>query len=203
MAVTAPLATLVNPYGWYLWTFLTDTVGLSRSDIADWQPLWKVPWGMLIPWVTAGTLAVLSTRSHLRISPAYALIVVFCGVGSLWVSRLDAFFVLAVVMLLGPHINASYQRIRPRQHTISESSRPTPRLRMAMLASTAIAAGILAGRGNFQCIDMGRGWSPPESGLVQLIKDRGVQGRILIYFDWVSTPSGTQHRDTSLDRWAS
>src|SRR5262249_16835800 len=39
-ALAAMAATIVNPYGWRLWTFLGETVGLSRPDIADWQPVY-------------------------------------------------------------------------------------------------------------------------------------------------------------------
>src|SRR4029079_4913149 len=33
VGVAALVATLVNPYGWRLWTFLWSTVGLGRADI--------------------------------------------------------------------------------------------------------------------------------------------------------------------------
>ena len=33
------LATLINPYGFGLWSFLNSTVGTSRPEIADWMPL--------------------------------------------------------------------------------------------------------------------------------------------------------------------
>ena len=42
LAAASLAATLVNPYGVHQWTFLRQTVGLSR-DISDWVPFFKLP----------------------------------------------------------------------------------------------------------------------------------------------------------------
>ena len=39
--IVSSVALLVNPYGWHMLEFIATTVGLDRSDINDWQPLWR------------------------------------------------------------------------------------------------------------------------------------------------------------------
>src|SRR5262249_16934949 len=56
-AVVAVAATLLNPYGIGMWRFLFGTVGLSRQDITDWQPLYHAEGGVVIAWF-ATTAAV-------------------------------------------------------------------------------------------------------------------------------------------------
>ena len=52
------LATLVNPYGWGLWRFLWETVGIGRADIDEWSPITSVSPGVLTLWLTTVLLAV-------------------------------------------------------------------------------------------------------------------------------------------------
>src|SRR2546425_223833 len=50
-AVAIP-ATLINPYGWRLWTFLHETVGFGRADITDWQPVYRLGAFFVVLWVS-------------------------------------------------------------------------------------------------------------------------------------------------------
>ena len=58
-------ATLVNPYGFGLWHFLSTTVRLERTLISDWQPLYSLPVRLLEP-VDRGFRAHRSRRASER-----------------------------------------------------------------------------------------------------------------------------------------
>ena len=49
-AVASAAATLVNPFGIGLWTFLLQTVRVDRADITDWQPV-TYSTDILIVWL--------------------------------------------------------------------------------------------------------------------------------------------------------
>ena len=108
----AGLATLVNPYGVHMWAFLLETVGTSRPDISDWRPLFESGLEVIAPWCAAAALAVVAvTRGRWRIPPAHLLIVLFLGIMSIRVNRLDVFFTLSVICLLGQYVAAAETRV--------------------------------------------------------------------------------------------
>jgi hypothetical protein len=181
--LAAMFATLINPYGWRLWQFLWTTVGLSRSDISDWQPLWKLPFGVVMPWLTAFVLAALVIVFDWRkIRPSHAAIVVVCALGSLRISRVDAFFVVAVVLLFAPQIGSLYQRTRQRFGQPNEIAKAFSLQTAAIVA--AVVVGLALSRKNFSCIEITTGWSPPEPDVVPLVASLGLEGLMLTYFDW-------------------
>ena len=99
----ALLATLANPYGIGLWSFLANTVSLNRPNINDWRPLMEAGSQVIVPWVLTAGLALLAiVRGKRRIPLSYALIAIGLGAASVRVNRLDVFFSLSVVMLLAP-----------------------------------------------------------------------------------------------------
>ena len=98
-------ATLVNPYGWHMWEFLWRTVGFSRADITDWQPVYRLEPGYLALWCATSVAAAIalprawrSSESGMRKAWRSYLML---AAGSLQVSRLLAFYTLGVVILLG------------------------------------------------------------------------------------------------------
>ena len=181
VAVAACAATLVNPYGIGLWRFLWSTVGLSR-DIADWQPLWKLPAVVLVPWLVTLVLAVRTTIVEWRrINPAHLGIVLMCMIGSIRVSRLDAFFVLSVIVLLGTAIRSAIRRDRQQEMRTNDM-----RAGRLSIAATLLVCGVLViitSSANVRCITIEEDWAP-EAEAAAFVHSQRLRGRMLTFFDW-------------------
>ena len=168
-------ALLANPYGWHMLEFIATTVGLDRSDITDWQPLWRGGFGLGL-WAGSAAVAVFVLWSRWRSLRIWQVaIAVTLGLLALRVSRLDAFFAIAVAMLLGPHLGVA------RQMTAARRWHPAP-----LIAAGATGLGIIVGSFSVQplsCIGMDVSWAPErEAGA--FIKANQLKGRLLTWFDW-------------------
>src|SRR5262249_34849522 len=107
-------ATLATPYGFELWQFLWETVGLARPEIIEWQPVYFAGWPFVGLWLIAlaivGAGVALGGREHLRVERL--LVALALAVASFKVARLLAFFGLASLFLFAPSIAEGYQRRR-------------------------------------------------------------------------------------------
>jgi hypothetical protein len=151
-------------------------VRLDRSDINDWQPLWQS--GFLTTfWLCSTALAaVVLWRRRRAVAIWQMAIVLVLAVASVRVSRLDAFYAIAVAMLLGPHLGA-----------------PRPASRPAMeWAPGPVFAGIAAAIGNtvgaamqrpLWCVALDVSWAP-ERQAGAFVTANKLQGRLLTWFDW-------------------
>jgi len=111
----ALVGTLANPYGLRMWQFLTATVGFGRAEITDWQPLYRLGAGYVALWIVLSLAAIVGIMHAWR-SRTWELrrlvLVAVLAVASFQVSRLEAFFAIAVVLLLGPDIAAALRARR-------------------------------------------------------------------------------------------
>jgi hypothetical protein len=170
----------MNPYGVGLWQFLWSTVGPSR-DIADWTPMLSLPPIMWVPFVLAAGFSLLMTlRAGARLDPAYKLIILLLLFGALRVSRLDAFFSIAMVMLIGPTVKntgkGSVQTAKP-----SALSALSYRMAFAGVATLVLLAGSNAVMKAGECIHL---VNTPEPAAVEFFKTLGRKGRVLTFFNW-------------------
>jgi hypothetical protein len=184
--VLSLLATLLNPYGVNMWLFLWNTVGFGRAEISEWQPVFRLGPPVLIVWSVLALLAVAGAVRAIARSEAAVrrvAIVLFLGLASFQVSRLRAFFAIAVVVLLGRELVAVLDRFRrPR-----EAAAPSPG-RAAATAAIAIACVLIAGGGtvvarNVGCVRMD---SPglPEKEVRDFVIAQQLRGRLAVWFDW-------------------
>jgi hypothetical protein len=176
------LATLVNPYGWGLWRFLWETVGVGRPDIGEWSPITSITPGVLTLWLTAVLLAVWSAiRTGRTQRWNYLLLVAVLGLLSYRVSRLDAFFGLAVVMLLQPRIlrgaDPSVPRVPTRRGILGSAALP---ICVALLTPMILSAS----RRPLSCIEMDTVSFLPEGAAVAFARTNHLRGRMLTFFDW-------------------
>ena len=190
LAVASVLATLVTPYGLRLWQFLWETVGWSRPDIRDWQPIYLVSAGVYVPWtlLTMATVAgvVSSTRPRRVVYAATSLLL---ALGASRVSRLDAFFALATVSLLGQELTDVAVRAWRRvagEDPAYEPGRVAPRLAAWLITGVTAAsvggAAVLSVPG-LDCVRMAGDWLPErEAGL--LVQSGTVSGRMITWFSW-------------------
>jgi hypothetical protein len=178
LVMSAALATALNPYGVGLWWFLLDTVRVSRPYIEEWQPVYRLQGWAWLFWLLPASLAVLAaTRSKFRLEPRYALIVLFLAVTSLLVSRLDAFFTLAVAFLLGEPLAANW----PQRIADAHAQRRVQRLKPALAVVVIALLPFVASRAARIPI----GHPPmPEREAAEFVACAGLHGRVLIWFDW-------------------
>ena len=171
---TTVIATLANPNGWRLWEFLSATVGLRREAVADWQPLWTLSPLALLPWIMCAAITLFTIyKRRSWINPRFAAIVCMCGAGSILVSRLDAFFVVATLMLLGP-------AVAPQTVPTGEAAGRS----IALIAGIALSTMVfVAMNPRFSCVQIDSN-GQPEPEVVRFVKDRGLHGRMLTFFDW-------------------
>ena len=177
VGVAACLATLVNPYGLDMWRFLADTVRVERPMISDWQPTFARPPGFAALWlIPAGVAVAAVVRARDRIDWTKVVLVALLAFAALRVSRLDAFFTLATVFLLGPQLSRA--RASLTSDSIPAASARTWRLTLA----TVVVVVVLVGVWQLPRIKVGPG--SPETDSAHFIRDQRLEGRMLTWFDW-------------------
>ena len=185
IGAAAAMATLVNPYGWHLWTFLWSTVGLSREQISDWEPVYVLGTAYLAIWLLiaglAAGLAIRQVRAK-TYDPTALAIVVLLAWGSFRVNRLLAFFAIAVVMLLArPWIRAgAAPRVAPRAEVAPSAASVVI---AAGLAIVMLAGALTVSAGNLACVRIDEA-TYPEPQATAALRAARIDGRMLTYFDW-------------------
>lgn len=179
-AVAAVAATLLNPYGLDLWRFLYATVGLARTDIADWQPMYAMPAPVLGLWLLVAGVGVAIAIRVGRACPArHAVVAALLAVLSFRVNRLDAFFAIAVVMLLAPLLALA------RPGSSRQPSRRVGRLSaasfVALVVATLLPGSYLLAR-NAAAIDIPAGFPEPEAA--RFVLATHLHGRMITWFGW-------------------
>lgn len=178
-SVVVVTASLLNPYGWRLWQFLWETVGLAREDIDDWQSLLSHPSGFLQWFAGAGVVLVAWRRGHRAAAFRYVLPVAL-GLLAVKVVRLDAFFLLAVVVILGPvfaGVGPAFLRLS-RQPLLAESC-VVLGLACAGFSFVGYQAWTAAG-----CLPLESKPLMPEAESVAFFTANRIHGRLLTWFDY-------------------
>lgn len=178
-ASAATLATLLNPYGVGLWRFLLETVRLGRDSITEWNPVWtEAP--LLLLWTLFAVLALTAIlRGRGSVHPAHALIPALWGLAALRVGRLDAFFALSMVGLLGHQVQWLFgTRDRPPASVLPARLRYTIGATIALLVlSTPV------GRRPLTCVQVHPPWWP-EPQAVEFAAAWQLSGRVVTFFRW-------------------
>jgi hypothetical protein len=174
-------ATLVNPYGIQQWTFLHQTVGLSR-DVSDWVPFLKLQPGMIafeliLPAVAL--VSVLMTRQWPRWRDAAVLGLL--AFATYRVSRIDAFLQIAVGFFLAPAIVEALGRLERRLRAARRLNTRSPVHGFAVTVILIATSTLALPRLNRIYIE--GAWMPdPEA--VRFLRDRAPNSRLLTWFDW-------------------
>lgn len=184
VAALALVGTLANPYGWGMWEFLRATVGFGRTEITDWQPLYRLGAAYVAVWALLVLPAAVGILHSWRGRPEWRrlVVVVMLAAASLQVSRLLAFFAIAVVMLLGRDIAGALSTWRTAPAAAGRQQRRPAAALAVVVAAALIIGGAVASASNVSCVRMGE--ESPEPEIVALVKQRQLQGRLAVWFDW-------------------
>jgi hypothetical protein len=200
MGLLTLAATLANPYGIELWQFLLETVRFERSDIQEWGSILEHPFLVGIPWALVALAAVIAiVRGGWPRRLDYVVIVFLTAIASSRVSRLDAFFALAAVVLLAPQMARAWesfgQRRRPpaTEEPLVEAESPASRgvepqavgvivITLAALAVMLVPAVRIMSP-YVGCVTIAGTWVPDVEAS-QFISANRLRGRMLMWFDW-------------------
>jgi len=175
-------ATLATPYGFGLWEFLRETVGFSRPEIIEWQPVYATGWAFVGLWAIAcalmGVGTLLGARGKLRAE--YLVAGVALAIASLRVARLLAFFGLASVFLFAPLICHAYQR---RRSVRRFGTNPVTRFGFAAVAFAVGVFTIGIVYNNFWQLRLDSA-SLPEADAVTVLHRQPAGTRVLVWFNW-------------------
>jgi hypothetical protein len=184
-------ATLINPYGMDMWRFLGETVRLGRDDIEEWGSILTFPFALGLPWAMTFIAAVLAVwQGRPRPRWDYVAIVALLAFASFRVSRLDAFFSLATVILFTPELASvigGLVRSRRAAHPAPRTAQAAPAA--GIIAITVITVAVMSVPaaktiGPYAtCMTIGGGWVPDEDAGRFILANR-LKGRMLTWFDW-------------------
>jgi hypothetical protein len=183
LALAAGLAaTLLNPYGWRLWSFLLTTVRPSRN-IGEWRPVWEqgadltsaAIWAVIVSVIVVPTIV----RRRSSIGWAGALPVAWLGVMSLFVARLVPLF--GEVALLG--LAGAWRQtgtLVPRQ--AQDERRATPTRIVDAIAVAAICLTNLIPEA--RCLTIADDTWTPDRVAASALASPAARGRLVLPFNW-------------------
>jgi len=175
--------TLLTPYGTELWAFLRETVGFSRPDITEWNPIYAFGWSGWVRWGVSVALAagaiVLGGRAARQPERIGCLIAL--SAAALMVIRLQAFLGLAVVFLAVPAVGRAYERARARA---AASTRTGIRSATRAVALFVTAAAMVVVSINLSHLRINRTIMPAPGAVAFLNAQPPGSGRVLVWFDW-------------------
>jgi hypothetical protein len=171
----------VNPYGVGLWRFLWRTVGVTRPDITEWQPVWSAPVGLAVLWAGVLALAAAVVTRRVRLRPAYLAILALLAAGSFLVNRLVPFFGIAAVYWLAPSLGSKTGSAAVP--AARQAARGFAAVWLSALVLIVAAGGITVAVTN-RCVTPSNGWQPPDGEAVRFIKANHLSGRMVTWFDW-------------------
>ena len=128
----ALLATLVNPYGIGLWTFLLRTATIPRPEITEWAPLTlvSIPGGVYLVLLFVGIAGfVLSPRPR---RPFAILAFTVLALLPLVASRHLPLFAVAMPFLAGPYVADVWERWSASRRSASGDAGSHPLFRAAL-----------------------------------------------------------------------
>jgi hypothetical protein len=174
------LATIANPYGPRLLTWLAWDLAPPRPEITEWAPL--SPSDPLFPAfiVLVAITAAAWLGSTRRRNAAEAAVLLATAWQAFAHERHAPFFAVLAAFWVPIHLDALGARLG---RTASPGVRPLRRVaatRVAMLAAASLVAVVAGMRSRF--LDVAKEAYPVEA--VEFMADRGLVGRMVVYFDW-------------------
>jgi hypothetical protein len=175
--LTSLLATLVNPYGFGLWTFLLETATVARPEIVEWQPLASfATFAVFVGALTALGLWALYRSGRPRSTLLLVIYVVSIVMTTVAVRHM-LFFAIAWGVLHADHLDAAGSWMLHRFHP----GKSTRRALATGLAITTLVVWVAAFAEPLS-VEVPEKTYPVRA--IELIKRHLPEGRLVVYFDW-------------------
>lgn len=172
------VATLLNPYGWHTWEFVTRVAHLSRS-ISEWEPLWRAHRLNQLAFVTCIIVVTIFYRRERRHIQLERLI---CIAGLAYASvralKFVDLFVVTSVVFISPAVVSAFAIPR----TPARGDGRSVRAISALVAAVLIAVVIASGWRRATCLPSDD-WRPDPIAARSLMAAHP-RGRIAVTFDW-------------------
>ncbi len=185
-AIGAGLATLLNPYGAKLLTFLVRPATVIRPDIMEWQPIEIAnAYGIIyIVFLAVAVVGVLYSARERRPAP---LVVFFClAILPLSAIRHTSLFALGIPIVAGEHIADAWNRRSPSARPGYGKPQETwAHMWLAVIAVTGAVLLFWLSRPNFRCVHINRmGSGPIPAQAVAILRESGASGNLAVFFNW-------------------
>lgn len=125
MLVTSYAATLVNPYGVELLTFLGKTLSVRRPEFADWNPLNLGSSLGICYLLLLAVCALIMWRSPRKKSLPSLAVLAIVAIQPFAAMRHYSFGVLTLFMIAAPHLEALREKYAPKFADFSAWSTPS------------------------------------------------------------------------------
>jgi hypothetical protein len=187
-------ATCLTPYGWHLLAFLMRTASAPRPEIIEWEPLGiTTPYGIMYAVVLGISVTGLALS---RVERSWRLVVLF-GVSALLpfaALRHGPLFMIAAVVLAGPHIADLFTRIgesssSSRRKPLEESRKPLGKNRKARAVPgwapvlPIVCVAVLVAATARRPITISVGEQFPVNA-VKFLAASGFEGNLIHRFNW-------------------
>jgi hypothetical protein len=174
--LAAGLATLCNPYGPRMLTFLFETVRPDRADIVEWLPVTSLPAIALTLWLVPTAVALAAVWRHRSVLPVASIaIVVMLGIASFRVARIVSLYAVAVGFLLAPYaLSNATVLTQPPRRTIREWRAAA----IVFLSIVSVSAALLGRR-----VTMEGDWLP-EPEAAAYVSTHQLHGNMFTWFNY-------------------
>jgi hypothetical protein len=181
-------ATLANPYGWRLWTFLAGTVGLSRADITEWQPYWigfEVRHGLLYP-LALGVFATTVITQWRCLRWARLLPATWLAISGAMVARTAPLFAEVALFCAATAWGQGTRDRSQGTRNTGQGTRSTAapvRGRWMIDLAAALVVVVPTFWSNVRCLEITGPWAP-DLVTASAFDDPSVSGRLVLPFNW-------------------
>src|SRR5262249_30156298 len=161
------------------------TVGLKRTDIKEWLPVYDLGPGMVVLWciLTAVAIIVL-VASRPRPKLSSSVVVLTLAFASFRVSRLIGFYAISLPILFAPHLTTAWEFVRrTRKHERTQKPTASATAVVVLCGIVVFGFGVWKMFGNLRRVYMQEDWLP-EPAVARFVADNDLKGRMLIWFDW-------------------
>ncbi|MEJ2745806.1 MAG: hypothetical protein P8123_09005, partial [bacterium] len=174
--------TLVNPYGVTFWSFLYDSVSMSRAYILEWAPI-PLDVSSFMDFKALAVIVILSAVISRRPKTGWLLgLTILCGIASIKHNRHMPFFAIAAAFFLPDHLNGMMERIHDPFGGFSKKALH-PLTLPYLIVSICILTAIPLYRGRSAFFLYVSPYQYPVAA-VRWMKEQRIGGNCAVFFNW-------------------